>query len=249
NSYLHFDIRPESAAIGLSCAKEVLRKSPALAKRHFLSWGMLYKDDPATLLQLQDAVRTAGVTGKDEVYGTPKIHPFPISHDQVELICLLAKGVVECFDYSHGREWSEAIHELSTAIGLFGLTTESLALIASNAHNDATLKASCQLLYIMCIDKITIKSRLITVLQDIQTMRSLINDETAGWYLEGLCTLMQKELGDQLPIAVAAAEELLTVARDRVALRRPLSIMLSVWREASCSPVDTTQSMQKWLDE
>lgn len=229
--------------------KQALLNSPVLAKRHFLSWGLLYENDFSGLQRLREVVGRTGCTGADLVFGRREIQPFLVDIEDGYSLCLLAKGIVESFHYSHDREWSETVQSLSKAIRSFNLTAGELATVAADVRQNPNTKAACHLLSILCADEVTIRSRLISALQDIPLIQNLIDEEPVGWYANGLCNLMQRELGEQVPGAVAAAVVLLVSARDRVEIRQALSRMLAVWREASSSPVHATQSLQKWLDE
>ena len=223
-------------------------KSPHLAKRHFTSWGVFEKDQNF-LATLKELAKNEGLIGTDLVYGLSKIVPFPIDIEDGYSLCLLAQGIAQRFDFPHDKDWSESVQKLSNNILHFGLTAGHLTAIAIDARRDVTTRAASHLLGFICADAVSIKNRLIVALKDIPLIQSLINEQTASWYVAGLCNLMKRQLGERDPGAVPIAEALLSIARDRVEIRSSLASMLAVWREASSSPVNATQSLQKWLDE
>lgn len=233
---------------GLMLTKRTMLKSPHLAKTHFMSWGVFEKDQNF-LAALKELVKKEGCIGNDPVYGSSKIFPFPIDIEDGYSLCLLAKGIVQRFDFPHDKDWSESVQELSNNILHFGLTADRLTAIATDVMRDTTTRAASQLLGLICADAASIKDRLTIALQNIPFIQSLINDQTAIWFVAGLCNLMKRELGEQVPGAVPTAEALLVIARDRVEIRSALASMLAVWREASSSPVNASQSLEKWLDE
>lgn len=234
---------------GVKLAKIAILKSPALAKKHFLAWGELCLNDPTFLRQLQNLVQMEGCTGREVVYQKSQMSPFPIDIEDGISLCLLAKGLVECFNLPHEKEWPEYIQELSNNILHCGLTAGRLDSMAVDDTRDVVTRAAAHLLSLICADAVSIETRLTAALRNIPLIQSLINEQTASWYVEGLCNLMKRELGEHVPGAVPIAEALLAIARDRFEIRSTLASMLAVWREASSSPVSATQSLQKWLDE
>jgi len=249
HSKRNFGITKAQSEEGFNLAKITILKSQALAKRHFLAWGDLCLNDPTLLHQLQNLVQRVGCGGSDVVYQRSKMSPFPIDIEDGISLCLLAKGLVECFNFPHEKEWPENIQELSNHILHCGLSAGRLDSVAVDDTRDVVVRAAAQLLSLICADAVSIKNRLAAALKDIPLIRSLINEQTASWYVGGLCNLMKRELGEHVPGAVPTTEALLAIARDRVEIRSALASMLAVWREASSSPVSATESLQKWLDE
>ena len=233
---------------GLKLTKRIMLKSPTLAKKYFLSWGVFEKDKNF-LKKLKEVGKKEGCIGTDIVYGLLKIAPFSIDIEDGFSLCVLAKGIVHRFVFPHDKEWPECIQELSNNILNFGLTAGHLSAFAADVKRDVLTRAASQLLSFICADAVSLKNRLTIALQDIPLIQSLINEQTASWYVAGLCHLMKRELGEHVPGALPTADALLAIARDRVEIRSALASMLAVWREASSSPVNASQSLEKWLDE
>lgn len=233
---------------GLILTKRVMLKAPALAKMHYLSWGVFEKDQ-VFLKALNDLVKNDGCIGINLEYGSAQIFPFSVDIEDGFSLCLIAQGIVHRLNFPNDKEWPEIVQELSNNISLFGLTASCLSALTADVMQNITTRAASQLLGFICEDAASIKNRLTVAIQDTALIQSFINDQTESWYVAGLCNLMKRELGEHIPGAVPTAEALLAIARDRVEIRDPLSSMLAVWREASSSPVSANQSLQKWLDE
>jgi hypothetical protein len=246
--HLRFRLTAPQIEQGLILSKRIMLNFPNLAKRCFLSWGVFEKDKNF-LEKLKEEGKKEGCIGTDLVYGSLKIVPFSIDIEDGFSLCLLAKGIVHRFDFPHEKEWPESVQELSNNILNFGLTADHLCALATDVRRDVITRAASQLLSFICVDTASLKDRLTVALQDIPLIQSLINDQTASWYVAGLCHLMKRELGEHVPGAVPTADALLAIARDRIEIRSALASMLAVWREASSSPVNATQSLDKWLDE
>lgn len=249
DSSVGFGVDSDTQAKYQPAALQTLLNSPRIAKSHFLSWGIFYGHNQKDLEAIKEAVKIEGCRGSDIVYGKRDIAPFPIELSDGYSLCLLTKGLFQSIDYLPANEWNEVFQELSRVISTFGLNAEELDRVSSDTDKDLSTRAAAHLLSLICNDTVPTDHRLRVALEDISKIRSLVDDETAAWYVEGLCRLMQKETGAHVPSALAATDALLVIAKSRPEIREPLCELLGVWREASLSPVHSRQVLQVWLEE
>lgn len=247
--YVHFGITVAQRDQYRPMAEQVMLRSVSISKSYFLCWGDICERSPTTFNQIRELVGKSGCAGLEHVYGFSEVTPFPIEIGDGFSLCLLAKGLFQGVSYRHENEWSDSLSLLAKNIQKFKLTTADLKAVSMNHDYDIKTRIAGQLLGIVSLDSLSVKHRLLAAIEDVSPMLQSADEETATWYLIELCGLMQKELDERDLGAVSAAETFLNIAREKVQIRDALSQMLTVWRETSSSPVNATQSLQKWLDE
>ncbi|MDR7377924.1 hypothetical protein J2X19_002603 [Rhodoferax ferrireducens] len=248
-NFEHLGINVAQREEYLPLVEKSLLQSARFAKANFLYWGIFYKKNPNIISQLRAVVEATDYSSGDDVFGLTEPTPFPIARNDGALICLLTKGIFQGFRYRSENEWPEVMRKAASSIKDFGLTVSDFDTLADNPENNLEIRISGWLLGIICTEKISVKDRLLTVLGEISRIDLLLKGKSAGWCVESLCILMQKELGEPYMSAITTTDALLNTCRDKVELRNPLSRMLSVWREASSSPVHSNQILQKWLEQ
>jgi hypothetical protein len=249
NGVESFGVTKEQNEENLKLIENALTSSSRFAKMYFLHWGKFYVENIDIFNKLKNLTLVAQSRPDDEVFGVDELIPFPLNEDEDELVCLLAKGVTSFQISQSDGDWAERKRKLSTCLNGFQLSRDKLQKMINNHKYSADYRASAQLLYIVCGDPHEFRRRLLVAISNISEIKNFVNSTTSTWYVNGLCELMINEINENSEGAISLVTELLLIAREKIEIRYAIAKVLGVWREVSYSPVQKSNSLQKWLDE